>query len=228
MPAAFGIGVKGSGPTPRATSAGASQASGSTFYVWAVWDSSGTFTSVVDSKSNSYTIVGSELTVGTMKARLYKCVNGTGGASHTATFTVSAGDITLFLVEATGCDTVSPVDQSDRRTDSASPYTLAAGLTTTQANELLLTFLCGDSGANPATHAETGLGSSTIAVEETNGSANWTGAVAWSYKTSTGTFNPSWTESSNTNACVALETLKEATGGAAGSGPNPRTIWVMP
>lgn len=219
MAADVGIAVKGSGAGTAVTSSGTSQATASTFYIFAHWDTGSTFTSVADSKSNTYTLVGAEQAIGAFRTRLYRCVNGTGGASHTATLVVSgAGGATVYLVEATGCNTSSPVDQSDRRTESASPYTLAAGLTTTQANELLLSFFAGDSGSNPATNAESGLGSSTIVVEETNGAANWTGAVAKSYKTSTGTFNPSWTQTGTVDGAVFLETLKEA-----GTGPTINT-----
>lgn len=220
MTAAVGIAVSGTGTGTATTATGNSQATGSTFYIFMFWDSFATFTSVADNMGNSgnYTLVGTEQTVDSMKSRLYKCVDGAGGTGHTATVVVSGAAVpTVFLIEVTGCDTASPVDQSDRRPDSASPFTLAAGLTTTQANELLLTFLCGNSGSNPATHAETGLGSSTIAVQRTNGTVEWTGAAAWSYKTSTGTFNPSWTQSGGTEAIVYLETLKEAGGGGGPS-----------
>jgi hypothetical protein len=53
-------------------------------------------------------------------------------------------------------------------------------------------------------------------VSDTNASANWTGAVARSHKTATGTFNPSWTSSGASNTAVFLETLKEAGGGGGG------------
>jgi len=225
MSAAVGIAVKGAAVGTATTASGASQATGSTFYIFMVWDSFSTFTSVADNKGNSanYTLVGTEQTVGSFKTRLYKCVNGAGGSGHTATVVVSGGgQPTVFLIEATGCDTSTPVDQSDRRADSTTPFTLAAGLTTTQNNELLLTFLGGDSSSNPTTLAESGLGSSTIVVSETNGAANWTSGIAWSYKTSTGTFNPSWTSSGATNTIVYLETLKEAAG--AGSS-TPGKTW---
>ena len=205
----FAVGRTSSGSS-QATSAVNTAASGSTFYIFVVWGNGASFTSIADSKSNTYNRVGSA-TFGSMNARLYECVNGTGGSSHTATLTVSTNEsLTVFLVEVTGGLTAGIVDQSDSREDTTSPFTLAAGLTTTQANELLLSFLAGDSTSNPATHAESGLGSSSIVIEETNGSAFFPGAIAKSYKTSTGTFNPSWTESGATDSGVWLVTLKEA------------------
>lgn len=216
MSADTGIAVKGVGVGTATTASGTSQATGSTFYIWAVWDSFASFTSVSDNKGNSYTQLGSEITSGSLKVRLYECVNGVGGASHTASFVVSGGgQPTVFLVECTGVATTSPRDQSGGRADNSSPYTLAAGLTLGSAPQLILAFLAGDSGSNPATHAEGGLGSSTIVVQETNGTANWVAACAKSYKASTGTFNPSWTESGASNTVVWMVTLKEPAGGGS-------------
>lgn len=189
--------------------------SGSLVLVGASWDSTPTFTSITDSKSNSWSIVGSELNASSHKSRVYVAHNITGGSSHTFTLTVSASAVaTLFVCEFTGADTASAVDQQGRRNDTSSPFTLAAGLTTTQANEALWSMVVGNSSSPTATHAESGLGSSTIQDEITNGSLYWTGAQATSIKSATGTFNPSWTENGATNAHVWLVTIKEAAAAA--------------
>lgn len=223
MSIAPGVSSKGatSANTVQATTGVTTQVSGSAFLVGFAWNAAATFTSLVDSKSNIYTQIGSEVLYGAsaFRTRLYYKENGVGGASHTATVTVSGSTvaITILFVEVTAGTLSGILDQQNSRNDAASPFTLAAGLTTTQANELLVSFLFGNSGANPATHAETGLGSSTIqtGAEETNGASFFTGAVATSVKSATGTFNPSWTEGSGTDSAVYLVTLKEAASAVA-------------
>jgi len=207
--------------TSQATTGVTTQSSGSTFFVAFIWDT-GNFSSISDSKSNSYTQIGTEQVQTGTKMRAYYCQNGTGGSSHTATIGLStASPVTVLFLEITGGLTSGILDQSDLRFDTASPYTLAAGLTTTQADELLVSFLGGTSGNNPATHAESGLGSSTIQIEETDGASFYTCAIATAVKSSTGTFNPSWTESGGAHAGVVLATFKAA---AAATGSLPRNL----
>ena len=212
-----------------ATTGVTTQASGSIFVVAVIWGATATFTSITDSKSNTYTQIGTEISNGSTganyRARLYYKENGTGGSSHTATINLSTAEVvTILFAEITGALTSSALDQSDGRRDTSSPFTLAAGLSTAQADELLLSFLGGVSGSNPATHAESGLGSSTVqsGAEETDGSQFWTGAIATAVKSSTGTFNPSWTESGNTtDSAVFLATFKAS---AAGGSTTTKTM----
>ena len=204
-------------------------ASGSIFVVGAVWDNGFNFSSIADSKSNTYTLIGSELAFGSVKARLWYVENGAGGASHTATVTVNTSPtyLTVFFLEITGGATSGSLDQSNARSDAASPFTLAAGLTTTQADEILVSMIVGDSASNPATLAESGLGSSTVhsGASETDGSQFEVGGLATSIKTSTGTFNPSWTMTGGSTCGVFLATFKAAA--AAGGLAIPRNISVI-
>lgn len=225
---AIGIGVSSKGrngsTSSLATTGVATQATGSIILACAIWNSTETFSSIADNKGNSanYVQIGAELTLTGAKARLYYCKNAAGGAGHTVTFTVSAlSNILVLMTEITGADTAAPLDQSNGRNDTSSPFTLAAGLTTTQANEALVSPLFGSSGSNPATHAETGLGSSTIqtGAEETNGASFWTGAIATALKSATGTFNPSWTETGGSNSILWLATYKEAAAAGGTWGP---------
>lgn len=215
----------------QATTGVTTQATGSTFVVGAIWGADVTFSSISDSKSNSYTQIGSEVSNGTTSAnfrcRLYYSQNGAGGASHTATVNLSSTEvITVVFLEITGGLTSGILDQSNGVRDTSSPFSLAAGLTTTQAAELLLSLFGGVSGSNPATHAESGLGSSTVqsAAEETDGTQFWTAALATAIKSATGTFNPSWTESGNTtDSAVFLATFKEA----AAAGTTQQRLMMM-
>lgn len=222
---AGGIGVTSKGrsgsASSQATGAVATAASGSTIDVLIAWNSAQTFTSIADNKGNSanYVQIGTErTTAGGARVRRYRCENAAGGAGHTVTATVSAlTNILVLMVEIIGVLTSGAADQIDGRTDATTPFTLAAGLTTTQADEVLVAALLGNSGSNPATHAETGLGGSTVqaGAEETNGSTFWTGCMATAIKASTGTFNPSFTETGGTEGDVSLVTYKVAAAGGS-------------
>lgn len=218
---AIAVGVHASKATASGTTAvttGVTTTSGSTIVLFAHWGSE-VFSSIADSKGNTWTIIGAELNASSHKSRAYYCANVTGGASHTFTLTLStSGAPTIYMCEFTGAATTSPIDQSGSGNDTSSPYT-TTGLTTTQANEALITFAGGNSGSNPATHAESGLGSSTIQENITNGSSFWTGAIATKIVSATGTYTPSWTESGASSMHVYLVTVKEAA--AAGLIVNP-------
>lgn len=219
-----GVASKGrSGSSASQVTNAVTTTNGSTFHVEIIWNSTENFSSIADSKSNTYTQTGAETTMTGAKTRRYRCENGVGGASHTVTVNLSAASNVLVLFQEVPNTAATALDQSDVRNDTTSAYTLAAGLTTTQATETLVTGLFGTSGSNPATHAETGLGSSTIqtAAEETNGASFWTGAIATATKSSMGTFNPSWTESGSSGAIVSLATYKEA---VAAGGSQPRLM----
>jgi hypothetical protein len=228
MSIAAGVSSKGRSTSASsiATSAVTTQASGSTFLILVFWQSARTFTSVVDSKSNIYTQIDTEITIGgTDRCRAYYCENGTGGASHTATLNISGLAVCgIMFLEITGGLTSGSLDQHGERDDVASPFTLAAGLTITQAVELLVTALVGNSGSNPATHAESGLGSSAIqtGTQETDGTNFYCSAMATKVTAATAAFNPSWTESGATGAATWLITFKDA-GGASSFPPVPES-----
>lgn len=223
---AIGVGVTSKGTTTGATNVTttgvATQASGSTIVLAVVTRSSGggTFVSIADNKGNTYTIIGSQLATSSNAAwgRLYRCENAAGGSGHTATVTVSSSqEITLMFLEITGAAAAS-FDLTAQQADNASPFTSGATGTTNQAAELLVGFLAGTSGSNPATHAVSGstpaAGSWTVQVTETDGSTLWTGCLATAVVAATGAYTAGFTESGNTtDSAVWIATFKEAAGG---------------
>lgn len=182
----------------------------STVVVGVTWGSAA-FTSITDSAGNTYTQIGSEVAAGARKSRLYYAQNVTGGS---LTFTATVGstdDISFSVVELRGMKTTGVLDQTGTSlNDASSPYALGTGITTTQADEILVAFLAGDSGSNPATHAETGLTGSnnTIQTQITNGSVAWPTALAAAIKSSTGTYNCSFTESGAGSGHVHMASFK--------------------
>jgi hypothetical protein len=221
---AIAVGVTSKGRTgsasSQATTGVTTQTSGSAFVVAAAWDSARNFTSIADNKGNSanYVQIGNQVTFsgGGGRARLYYCQNGAGGAGHTATITVSgSAGITVLFLELTGGATSGILDQNSTGVnDTSSPFT-SQSITTTQAAEALISSLFGNSGANPATHAESTGFTVQAGADETNGSSFWTGCLASRIVAATGTYNSSFTESSGSNTAVHIASFKEAGASAA-------------
>jgi hypothetical protein len=198
---------------------------GSTFVIGIVWSSGSSFTSLVDSKSNTYTQIGAEFDpTGTGDhARFYYCQNGTGGASHTATLTISgATSLGISFLEITGAATAS-FDLGNGNADTASPYTSPA-ISTTQAAELLASFIAGNSGSNPATHAESTGFTIQSGTEETNGVSFWTFGLATRIVAATSLYNSSFTETGASRAAVFIAGFKEAAGGG---GSTVRSLMML-
>lgn len=199
-----------------ATTGVATAASGSTFVIGVAWSGAPTFTSLVDSKSNTYTQLGAlELDPdgGGSKSRYYYCQNGTGGAAHTATLTISgANSLEILFLEITGAATAS-FDLGNGNQDTATPYT-SPSILTTQAAEMLVALWFGNSGSNPATHAESTGFTVQAGAEETNGASFWTGCLATRIVASTASYNASFTETGSSRGVVYIAGFKEAAGGA--------------
>lgn len=213
---AIAVGATSKGRNASATSVAsagvATQATGSTFVVGVIWATGASFTSFVDNKSNTYTQIGVDREVtaadGT-HCRWYRCENGAGGAGHTATLTISAAvALSVFFLEITGAATAS-FDQQNSQTDAASPFT-SASITTTQAAEMLVSYIVGNSGSNPATNAESTGFTIQAGAEETNGASFWTGCIATRIVAATGTYNSSFTETGSTSAAVFIASFKES------------------
>lgn len=183
-----------------------SAASGSTFVVFIQADS--TLNTPSDSKGNTYTAVTAQTTNSGINSRMYYCQNGTGGASHTFTFTTGgSANLSIYALEILGGLTSGILDQQNSILDSASPYTVTTP-TTTQAAELAVACLSGNSAVTPATHAEsTGY---TKQCEVTTGGPDWPGALYTKVLSATGAQTPSFTEASSSTGGVHCATFKEA------------------
>lgn len=169
----------------------------------------GTFISIADSKSCTWTQIGTEQTFHSAygATRMYYNNGGSRGASHTFTLTTSGAYANIYMVEITGQATSDVLDQANRQADTASPFTSPV-ITTTVANTCLVSGLAGNSGSNPAEHAEsTGF---TIQVEETNGPIYWVGALGTRIVSSATDYNSSWTEYNSTSTAVWIAAFKEA------------------
>jgi hypothetical protein len=216
---AIGVGITTKAvvnPATSATTGTVTTTAGSTVVLAVVCQFAATFTSIGDNKSNTYTLIGSQQSDAgnNFWGRLYYCSNISGGAGHTFNVVVSASvAITLLVVEITGAATAA-FDKTAQQVDTASAFTSTATATTTQAAEMLIGFVAGDSGSNPATHAISGAtpaGGWTIqaAAEETNGVNDLVGCLATNIVASTGAYESGFTESGATLGLTWIATFKE-------------------
>lgn len=214
---AIAIGVSSKGRTAsaasQATTGVATQASGSVIVGGMIFQQ--TFSSLADNKSNSpYVQISVERVFDTTfsgKARMYYFANAAGGSGHTTTTTVNTSTaITNLMAEITGADTVSPLDTSDSVIDTATPFTLS--ITPSAGNRLIVAFLAGDSGSNPATHAESNGFTILSSAEETDGTNFWEGCLAYKVVACDGStpVSVSFTDSGAAETAVFLAAFKEA------------------
>jgi hypothetical protein len=194
-----------------------------------MFDPNVNFSSLVDSNSNTYTLVGSEQLIGSApvngKSRLYRCENGTGSGSHTSTLTLSASAFkTVLFIELLHGLSSGAFDKVAQGSDTTTPYASPATTTTAQANEMVVGALHGYSGDTTATHSLSGATPSTgwtipSAAEEVNGATYWEGCMAYVRVTSTGTYQASFTDTTATSSArgIFTATFNEEAGAAAAS-----------
>lgn len=212
MTIAIGKSTAASGSTSTSTalttSAVTTQATGSTFVIFciAMGQSGTTFQSITDSKGNTYTLRGtqqnnaSDLT----SMAMYECVNGSGGASHTASFktATSLGSSQIHFIEITGGKTAGIDDQTNGVAAVNSPY--ACPVTTTQPNELVLNANIGNT--NTITFTANG-GFSNLT------STSWS-ATCYRVVTTTGTYDPAPTiTGSSRSSVITASFIQDAAGG---------------
>lgn len=212
------IGARGTSATNTVTTTGGSSTggSGSIGYLVVSFDPGVTISTVSDSKSNTYSLIGSVLTGGAKLAR-YKCENWTGGASHTATVTFSGSAFpTLHLCEITGAATSSPEDTAAAATSvssMASPWTITSG-TLAQAASVCMAGIGLNSAGSDGAYATSNF---SLLSQEPSVSSFWTSAVAKLVVAATSAVTPSWTCAGRTSPQVAerfIDVFKEASAGA--------------
>ncbi len=201
------VGARASGGAGPLVTTSGTTTSGSTFCIAISYGPGCTVSTVVDSKSNTYTKRGSTVTSGIgNNIEFWAAENGTGGASHTGTVTFSGNpDGTAYLIEITGAATAS-VDKDGGAADATSPYetTLA---TLSQADELVLSMIASSSGS--PTYAST---NGTLLSAEEDGGLYWTSAIAKRIVASTTGPTVGFT-GGNADSIVAAVSFKQASVG---------------
>ena len=182
-----------------------------------------TFTSVTDSKGNTWTQVGSEITDsgGVVAMRRYQCPNAIGGSGHTFTLTCNvAGVCGIAAVEVLTTNGAGiTLDQEGVVNDTASAYDSGAE-TTTIANEFLLGGFTCEGGGGTYTHT---FGNSfTLIHEETAGTNFFPLATCYRVVSATGTYNTTCTVTTTPIAALcSLDTYSEA------ASPGPGFVKVL-
>lgn len=205
--------------TGTVTTGSGTTTSGSTFLIAVSWEAAVSVSTVTDSKGNTYTALGSSNQPDSMggTCRIYACVNGTGGAGHTATVTFSGNAFAVaHLIECPGVDTTSPVDRVVQAAgvsgSGGSSSTVNTGTRTT-ANQVIVAMAMLNNRST-GTYA-----SSTMTMISSEADLSyWTSGIAKTVVTNTTDFACTFTCGNNTGAGgLWAVTLKEATGGGGGS-----------
>lgn len=202
--------VTGSGVTTVTTS-GVTTTTGSTFVAWSTADDGVTINAPSDSKSNSYGTAKVTVSTGggSSKQTVYVKENGTGGASHTLTFTYASGTYpTVFFIECAGAATASYDSGSltSGASGAGSPFNRNSG-GQAQAANAILTFIATDAGGS-LTYANSGYTVSS----ESDGNNYWTGAIGRQIVNTTSAVTSSWTVSASNGGTITFA-IKEASGG---------------
>lgn len=195
------------------TTAGITSTTGSNFYLLISFRQGDTFNGVSDSKGNTYTQVDTLADAGYgWTISTYKCVNGTGGASHTATVTMGATTrIVCYFVEVSGADTTTDIDQHSIAKDTSTPFDGTA-LTTTQANEVILAIIRSNDTVNTTITVNGGF--TQLDIDATVSAS----VAGYRITSATGTYSPAATSSpGGTQAMIAMLSIKEAAGGGGGA-----------
>lgn len=213
------VGSGASSSNTVTTGSGTSTASGSTFLLFVAWDNGVNISSVSDSKGNTYTALGTEQLDGAGgRSRVYRCINGTGGSSHTATANFSGTAFpTLHLIECTGVDTSSPIDIVTQASGTGGSAGISSTINTgtlSTANQVVVGFAAMNSRST-GTYSSSTL---TMISQEDDITNYWTSGVAKTVVTATTSVACTFSAGNN-NGLSGLwaVTLKESTGGGGGS-----------
>ena len=201
------------------TSTSGTTTTGSTFIIGLAYDAGATRSTLTDSKGNTYTQCGTTLTNSGEKLELWRCSNGTGGATHSASATFNTNSFgSIYLIEVTDAATAS-FDVTNQGTDAASPYEISTGALA-QANNAVITIVGNGAGNNPMNYASS---NTTILAQEGDGSSFWTSAISKLLVSSTSSVTPSFTSAAAATHGLITVVIKSATAGGGG-GVSPRPL----
>lgn len=127
-PTATLIGTRGTSATSAVSTVAGTSVGGAGKYGYLVvsFDAAVTISSVVDSKGNTFTLVGAVLT-GAGKLARYICADWVGGATHSVTVNFSAAAFaTAHLVEVTDTNGLDAAASGSSVTSSSTPWTVAS------------------------------------------------------------------------------------------------------
>ena len=216
------VGTTGTNTGASVTTGAGAVTAGDTLVFCFCYDPSRTISSATLSGSGSDTLTQiANLTTGNGRLAVYVKENATGGASVTATATLSGAAFpTATLIKCTGAATASYDSASlVTGTDSATPYTITSG-TFAQANNVVIACIAQNTGPTG------NYASSNFTIIGGTGDVDnfWTHSIAKLVVSATTAVTPSFTRTNSTNSAsnMVVFGVKEA---AAGGGfiVNPLT-----
>jgi hypothetical protein len=175
------------------------------------WQTSSTISgTITDSKSNTFTAIGSAQSDGNGGSlQFFIAENWVGGTSHTVTVNFSAAAFpTAHLIEVTGATSSTPQDINGAGSDASSPWTITTG-TFAQAVECVLSAVAENTGGVGSYASST----DTVLSEEPDTGNYYTSGVGYRITSSTSAITPSWTNAGRSgNAAIIYLALKEGSG----------------
>lgn len=210
----LGVGTTAHGATSSSTTCTTSAittTSGSDVYVVLAWANTSSPGTVTDSKSNTWTQVGTTIysaTDGTGMT-VYKATNIAGGSGHTFTVTGASGAGYICMAVQEFKNTNHTTDQTHQgtATSGTGPY-VSGNITTTNANDALIGFGYVDSEA--ASQAITSNSPLSIAQSLAYGNTYLGCAISYQFVTTTQTVQASFSGSPNGTWGGALITSVES------------------
>ena len=210
----LGSGTTGGSPTSSGTST-----SGARFAVAVAWDAGQTITSVVDSKGNSYSAVGTPQADGQGGlCQWYFSAGGSAGASHTATVSFSGSAFpSISFYQITDGASSAHSGSAQGQDSGGQPFVLTSG-TMPSGNWSAGAICSNNTGSDGAYSANASTPTFTLLHSEGTVSSFWTHGVSWTSSSGTGAVTPSFNRSGTAGSTsgMAILVIEES---IAGGGP---------
>ena len=210
----LGSGTTGGSPTSSGTST-----SGARFAVAVAWDAGQTITSVVDSKGNSYSAVGTPQADGQGGlCQWYFSAGGSAGASHTATVSFSGSAFpSISFYQITDGASSAHSGSAQGQDSGGQPFVLTSG-TMPSGNWSAGAICSNNTGSDGAYSANASTPTFTLLHSEGTVASFWTHGVSWASSSGTGAVTPSFNRSGTAGGTsgMAILVVEES---IAGGGP---------
>lgn len=217
----FVAGVSAGSSDGTAVTTGSIDTSGANLLVVCRTNSTANTPTPTDSKSNTYTGIGSAVDAGSTNTRCYYNLGGTVGSGHT--FSVSSGSSfpCVTALAFSGVKTSSPLDQTSG-TGTATVSSIAPGSATPSENNevVVVGFGTGDADYSSINGSFTvPMGGATTFVN----AQHWGCGAAYLIQTTAAAANPTVTFSGlSVEGDAVLATFKQQAGGGSGGRPTRR------
>ena len=209
-----GVSSTGKANGTATTAAVTTQASGSVFYVGVVVkQTTGSAPAITDSKSNTYTPIGTGITDTGSCTQYRYYSNGTGGASHTVTATLAGKDMAVFFEEGIGAQ--GPPSSSNGQGANFTG-SLSTGSVTANTGDFICSVFSTASFQNPIGPTITGF-TTTVDQSQLDGTTGAAGASTSVIAVSTGSTSATWSDTSGASGETASADVFASSGGGGGS-----------